>query len=266
MATDSTTSQALREAGHTRPWRALVWKSARESRARFWTSLGFLVLLVVYIVLSGPGFVAGYTRIHPEESLTYSEYIWQALFNYYLQGFWIATVLILGFGGILRERATGVAALTLGLPVSRSTVLWTRVAVGVGEAAALALVPTLMIPALSALAGRDYPIAQAAGFGFLLLAAGLVFFCYGILLSTIIESELTVPVVGLITVAAAFSVMKVKAVHRWSVFDVMNGAQSISPTTHFIDRPLPWLGITASVFASALLLIIAVNIVRRRDF
>lgn len=226
----------------------------------------FLLALVSYVVLSGPAFVAGYVRIHPEEPLTYSEYIWQALFNYYFQGFWIAAVLTLGFGGVLRERATGVAALTLGLPFSRGAVVASRVAVGVGEAVVLAMIPALAIPLLSRTVSVDYPVSQAAGFGFLLVSAGLVFFCYGVLLSAIFENELTVPIVGFITVGAAFMGMKASTIHRFSIFDVMNGARSINPITHFIERDLPWFGITVSLAVATTLLFTATSIVRRRDF
>ena len=247
-------------------WRALLWKAARESSGRFWTSLVFLLALVCYVVLSGPAYVAGYARIHPEESFTFSEYVWQALFNYYLQGFWIAAVATLGFGGILRERATGVVSLTLGLPLSRAAMVVSRVAVGVLEAAMLAMIPALAIPILSRVVGADYPVLQAAGFGFLLLGAGLVFLCYGVLLSAIFENELTAPIVGFISIGAAFMVMKFNTIHRFSIFDVMSGARSINPVSHFLERDLPWVGIAASLAAAIAFLLAATSIFRRRDY
>lgn len=263
-ATGSTTDVLMTSDVHR--WRALLWKAARESRGRFWISLVFLLALVSYVVLTGPAFVAGYARIHPEESLTYSEYVWQALFNYYFQGCWIAAVLTVGFGGLLRERATGVAALTLGLPLSRRAVVASQVVVGVGEAVALAMIPVMAIPLLSRAVGIVYPLSQAMGFGFLLLSAGLVFFCYGVLLSAIFENELTAPILGFITVSAAFMAMKASTVHRFSIFDVMNGARSINPVTHFIERALPWPGIILSIAVAITLLLTAARILRRRDF
>lgn len=93
-----------------------------------------------------------------------------------------------------------------------------------------------------------------------------MFFCYGVLLSAIFENELTVPIVGFITVSAAFMGMKASAIHRFSIFDVMNGARSINPITHFIERDLPWIGITVSLVIGTTFLLAATSIVRRRDF
>ena len=251
---------------HVDRWLALVWKASYESRGRFWISLVSLLALVSYVVLSGPAYIAGFNRTNPGESLAYSEYIWQALFNYYFQGFWTIAALLLGFGGVLRERATGVASLTFGLPLSRAATIASRAAVGVGEAIALAVIPTVAIPALSTIAGVSYPLTQAVEFGFLLASGGLVFFCYGILLSAIFETELTVFIVGFVTVSTVFVGMKARAVHRFSVFDVMNGARSINSDTHFIERSLPWLGISLSLAVATLLLASATLIIRKRDF
>ena len=59
----------------------------------------------------------------------------------FLVTMWVAAVLILMMGGLLRERAVGTAPFTLSLPVSRMHLMRARILVGLLESAALAIVP-----------------------------------------------------------------------------------------------------------------------------
>ena len=170
-------------------WRALMGKAFRESQTRFWAALIILTTLVFYAVLTSSTFLKEHDHQHPGEYFTYGEYIWQSLFNYYFQGFWVAAALVLGFGGLMRERSLGASAFTLGLPIRSSFLLLTRVIVGLGQACALGMLPVLLIPLLSPLTGHRYPAWQAAYFAFLLVSAGAVFLCFGVFLSTFIEKR-----------------------------------------------------------------------------
>jgi ABC-2 type transport system permease protein len=261
LNTDSHNARIPRSAG----WQALVWKAWRESRNRYLASLGFLLILVGYTVLSGPQFLEGIAINHPDEPLTYSGYIWVSLFDFYLQGFWIACAFVLGLGGIWRERSTGVATFTLSLPVTRKHLVLTRAAVAIVEALVTALVPCLLIPLFSAMNGYRYPLAQSFTFGFLLAVGGLVFVCFSLLLSSLFDGEYNAFLLGICTIAIAFFSFKARSVHRWSIFDLMSGARHIDPSTHLL-KSLPWAGLSISLLISFLLLSTSIQIIRSRNF
>jgi ABC-2 type transport system permease protein len=261
LNTDSHDARIL----HSANWRALVWKAWRESRNRYFASLGLLLILVGYTVLSGPQFLEGIAINHPDEPLTYSGYIWVSLFDFYFQGFWIACAFILGLGGIWRERATGVAAFTLSLPVTRKRLVLTRAAVAIVEAFVIALLPCLLIPLFSAMNGYRYPLAQSFTFGFLLAVGGLVFVCFSFLLSTLFDGEYTAFVLGICAIATVFFAFKARSIHRWSIFDLMSGARHIDPNTHLL-KSLPWAGLCISLLMSFLLLSTSIEITRSRNF
>jgi hypothetical protein len=99
--------------------RSVLWKAWRESRARFFSALVLLILLVAYAVLTGPGFLARYNAHFPDKPLLYSVYVWTGLFHYALEGLWVLAALVVALGGLAREKATSVALFSLALSVSR---------------------------------------------------------------------------------------------------------------------------------------------------
>src|SRR5437763_1216090 len=206
---------------------ALYWKAWHESRTRFLILLASLVFLVAFVIFSSIAFLRGYAIQYPSEPLSYTEYVWQALYNYYFQGLWILSVLILGLGGLLRERVHGFSNYTLGLPVSRKQIMTSRFLVGIGESVVLGIVPSLFIPVFSMLVGHSYPLTQALGFGFLLVTSGSFFYSFSFLVSSLFSGEFTAFLLGTSTACISFFAFKAKAIHRWSIFDVMNGARSV---------------------------------------
>lgn len=260
------TTNNIRFRRPNRTLRALLWKSWRESRVRFVCSLVLLVTLVIYIVLTSPDFLSGYAIQHPNEPLAYTGYIWTSLFDYFFQGFWIAAAFVLGLGGLGREKSTGEALYTLGLPVSRTRILLVRSFVAAFESVFLALFPVLLIPILSQVVGRFYPWQQALGLALLLCTAGMVFVGTGVLLSAIFEGELTAPIVGLCTISIVFFAVKAKSLHRWSIFDVMNGARYIDPYTHLLQGTGPWVGLCSCLAIAALLFWLAGLSTYAKDF
>jgi ABC-type transport system involved in multi-copper enzyme maturation permease subunit len=70
-------------------------------------------------------------------------------------------VLVLGLGGLVPERAHGSVGFTLALPVRRLRLVAVRAAAGIAQVAALALVPALVVLALSRFVNETYPAADA---------------------------------------------------------------------------------------------------------
>jgi ABC-2 type transport system permease protein len=249
-----------------RNYRALLWKAWLESKMRFWILLSGLVLLVAYVIFTGSAFLRGYAIQHPKDPLTYTEYVWQALFNYYFQGLWIVSVLILGLGGLLREKGQGFSNYTLSLPLFRTQLLKTRFYLGIAESIALGVCPICLIPIFSRLIGQSYPWIQALGFGFLLVASGILFHGFSFLLSAIFGGEFAAFLVGLFLSSTAFFAFKAKAIHKWSVFDIMNGAHSVDPYSHLLTRQLPWSGIVICILVTLSLFMISVLVTKRWNF
>lgn len=261
LITDAVTLGWLKDS-----FQALLWKSWRESRVRFACSLALMIALVAYFVLTSSDFLSGYAVQHPDEPLTYSAYIWTSLFDYFFQGLWVAAAFVLGLGGLGKEKTTGEALYTLGLPVSRTHGLLVRSFVALVESASLAVIPALLIPMLSAVTSNAYPWQQALGFASLLALAGTVFVGLGLLMSAIFEGELTPSIVGFCLITCLFFASKAKVVHRWSLFDVMNGSQYIDPYTHLLNGTAPWLGLSISVVLAASLLCASGWLTRKKDF
>jgi ABC-2 type transport system permease protein len=108
--------------------------------------------------------------------------------------------LLLGLGGLLRERAVGTVAFTLALPVTRRELAVTRAVAGILQVAVLALLPALLIPTLSPLVlNESYPIADALAFSMRWTAWGSVFFAIGFLYSSTISNEYTAAVACVLT-------------------------------------------------------------------
>lgn len=227
--------------------------------------LGLLLIIVGCSVLSGPQFLEGIAINHPDEFLSYSGYIWSSLFDFYLQGFWIACAFILALGGLWRERAIGVATLTLSLPVRRKDLVVTRAVMAIAEAFLLALLPCLLIPVCSWIIGYQYPSAQSLIFAVFLTLGGLVFGALSIFLSSLFDGEYTAFVLGMCAIGVTFFTFKARSLHRWSIFDVMSGARHITENTHLVTS-VPWLGLVSSLFIAVLLIGGSVHIMRVRDF
>jgi ABC-type transport system involved in multi-copper enzyme maturation permease subunit len=244
---------------------ALVWKAWQESRGRFFSALVLLVSLVVYAVVTSPGFLARYNAHFSDKPLLYSAYVWTGLFHYALQGLWILAAFIVTLGGLGREKATGVALFTLGLPVTRLHLFLIRAAVAWGESIMLGLVSALLIPILSSLVGESYPFVQALAFGVLMCSAGFVILAFGLLLSEIFEGEFTAPVVGLCALSAIFLSYRAHTLRGWNVFDVMSATTSIDPVTQLLAGAAPWLGLAVCLLVSCGLLFTAGVTIRARD-
>jgi len=260
-----TTDSSNRRNGFGSVGAALAWKAWQESRGRFFSALVLLVSLVVYAVVTSPGFLARYNAHFPDKPLVYSAYVWTGLFHYALQGLWVLAAFIVALGGLGREKATGVALFTLGLPVTRLHLFFIRAAVAWGESIMLGLASALLIPILSYFVGESYPFVQALTFGMLMSTAGLVILAFGLLLSEIFEGEFTAPVVGLCALTAIFLGYRSHTLRGWNVFDVMSATNYVDPATQLLTGAAPWPGLAICLLVSFSLLVTAGVTIRARN-
>src|SRR5216683_1446430 len=177
-----TTNSSNPRRGFTSVGPAILWKAWQDSRGRFFSALVLLASLVVYAVVTSPGFLARYNTRFPDKPLIYSVYVWTGLFHYALQGLWVLAAFVVALGGLAREKATGAALFTQGLPVGRRRLFLIRASVAWAESIAFGLASAILIPVLSAFVGESYPFFQALAFGASMTAAGLVIVAFGLLL------------------------------------------------------------------------------------
>lgn len=265
METALTTNPSSRYERLTSTWRALAWRSWRESRTRFAASFVLLTSLVIYGVVTAPGYIARHNAHFPDKPLLYSVYVWSGFFHYALQGLWVLAAFVLTFGGLARETGTGTALFTLGLPVRRSHLFLVRAAVAWVQSIALGVGASLSIPLVSRFAGEWYSLDQAMAFGALMSSAGVAILALGLVLSEIFEGEFTTPVVGLCAITTVFFSYKAHILPGWNVFDVMSAADFIDPRTQLMHSTIPWSGLGLCLMISLLLLMTGAILVRHRE-
>jgi ABC-2 type transport system permease protein len=236
----------------------LLWyKAWLETRARFLASLATLTLF------SG-------IFVHHAQALVRPEWktdFYRLLFvnQQFLVIMWVLSVVLLGMGGIVREKAVGTSSLTLALPVSRAHLLGVRVGMGVLQASALGVVPWVAVFFLSSLAKRPILINQVFSYVLLLVGGGLVYFAMAVLVSSLVAGEYTAP-------ALAFGVVLLGAIvfdswlRQFNVWRLVTGDFSIDRSTYLLSAHLPWTGILASLSVAVLMLAVSIIVVQEREF
>jgi len=254
----------------------LWYKSWLDTRWRFLIGLTLLMFSAAGVVLAYPrvikllplvptaddgGELGRRIREAAELMRDYRGYVFAQWFRQNLLQMWTIFAVLLGSGGLLAQGSGGGVLFTLSMPATRNRLLGVRAAAGLAELLALAFVPTLLLPLVSPAVGESYGVGDALIHGACLFGAGSVFFSLAFLLSTSYD-DLWRPL--LITLAAAVVLalcgQVFRQLSRYSVFTVMSGE------TYFRTGHLPWLGLLASLTASATMLYVATINLARRDF
>src|SRR5438876_12165618 len=122
----------------------LWYKAWRESRARF------LLTAAVWTFLCAGLMYRARTGFPPPErpDLPYSAWVWANIYGNMNPTVFIILVMVLGLGGLRRERPVGTAAFTLSLPVTRTRLVIVRAALGLLQVFILSFIPAVLIPTL----------------------------------------------------------------------------------------------------------------------
>lgn len=235
----------------------LWYKAWIETRPRFLTSLATITLFSMIFVHHALGL------IRPEWKSDASRLLF--VNQQFLAVMWVLAVVLLGMGGLIREKAVGTSSFTLALPVSRVRLLSVRIAMGVLEAIVLGAAPWIAVVLVYLIAGKPILINQVASYILLLVGGGLVYFAMAILISSTVAGEYTAS-------ALAFGVVLLTAIafdawlRQFNVWRLATGDLSIDRSTYLLSTHLPWLGIFASLSVGALMLFASAIVVQRREF
>lgn len=166
----------------------LWYKSWRESSMRFLLSGAIILAMCLVYTLFHARLYPGVTHDHPNVR-SYIQYIHWTIFGGVTRGLLQLSCLVLGLGGLQRDRKQNALGFTLALPVSRLSLVVSRAAVGLAQVVALSAVPSLVVTAASHLAGEHLPLDYALRFIPLWAAGGVFTFAVSFFASVLFSSE-----------------------------------------------------------------------------
>jgi ABC-2 type transport system permease protein len=232
----------------------LWYKAWLETRARFLIALvGSVALcsrLVVVFLKNGTPTQLGQVLHAAHETLA---------------AVWLLAITLIMMGGLLREKAVGASSFTLSLPVSRLRLMSVRIGMGLAESVVLAILPWIAM-LFYAKAGQRQYIGQAGIHVLLLLGGGVLFLAAAFLISSVVEGEYTAPIVtwgALITLAYLMSDDKLRPYSPWAF---MLGSEYFHWRTAQFVGPIPWIYAGAFASIAALMTLVSIKLIQRRDF
>lgn len=256
--------------------RPLVTKTWHETRSRFLIGVvavaGLSLVLLFWQGTLRTQFSARLPAAAVETAvaaLTYGEYIHRFLYAGAVQPLGQLIALVLAMGGLQRERETGTTSLTLSLPVSRRELMGVRAAVGIIQVSAIALVPAILIPAVSPLVAESYPVSQALGFWVLWVVAHTTIFSAALLVSTIVPSQLTALMVTWLLLLAHSAVALLPALQpfRLNLGRIATGVgMPYFDSTTSLLIGLPWPRLAVMALLSVGLMAAASRVTERQDY
>jgi hypothetical protein len=207
----------------------------------------------------------------PGEHRTFVEYIWRAVYKGYLREMFVLLALLLGVGGLLRERDAGTSGFTMALPVSRLSHVFVRAATGVLEVAALSAIPALVLPVMSSLTGQVYPWQQAWEFALLWTVGGSFIFMLAFISSSLFGGSYTAPVVAFLSLLVYSLIADLPAFDEYGIdiHDLMSGNGGVpwfQIKGALLTGPLPWVPLTLLTLSVIGFALLAAGIARRQDF
>lgn len=200
----------------------LLYKAWLESRTRF------LLGLLAMAALSGV-FVLFNHDVRPvvtDHDMSYGEYIFTCIFKGQLRDIYVMLALLLGLGGLDRERSYGTAGHTLALPVSRWRLIASRGAAGIFETAVMAFLPACLVPALSPFVNESYSWRMALQFGALWTVGGILIFAMGFLASVLFAGEYSAAIAAIALLFGYSITTDLPGMEHYlvDVHDLMNGS------------------------------------------
>jgi ABC-type transport system involved in multi-copper enzyme maturation permease subunit len=173
----------------------LWYKAWRESSVRFLVVAAVIAAICLARVLFEQRFFPDIAREAPHVH-NYLQYLYWTIFAGSARGLLQLCCLLLGLGGLQRDRKQNSLSFTLALPVSRPRLVVTRALVGFLEIFILSLLPPFLLWATSPLVHQSMPLSYGLGFVPYWTIGGWFTFGVAFLCSVIFTSEYTALAVG----------------------------------------------------------------------
>lgn len=253
-------------------WPKTLWRKAWcESRSRFLMGIGIMC------VASAAFLIRARTQFPPQHlpQLPFSAFVWSEMIGNEGTVAFGLMALVLGLGGLQREREAKTAAFTLVLPVTRFQIVSTRAMIGLAQVALLALIPAVAIPLLSPIiAHQSYPAVQAFQFAGLYVGWGVVFLALGFIRSILFTGTYTAIAACVVTPFALFVMNRIAFDGDNTAFPILNFAVFMSGLPYvdpihqgsMLLTRIPWIPLMALGGLALLLLVGANAAVERMDF
>ncbi len=246
---------------------SLYYKLWLETRLRFLITLGLTAFLCLLYVMMEPRLHAGLLQTVPGAD-TYAKYVYLRLFTTLPRFIFQCCCLLLGLGGLQRDRKQGTLGFTLALPVSRPRQVLTRALFGMAQVAAIAFASMLLVWTASNLLGHAYPIGTPLLFAVLWTTGGGITFALSFLCSVVISSEYTALAVAYVVYLFALAAARLPRLRPYPlhVTDVMNGraGQVLNGYTLLWNGHTP-VHLVAGYLAAALLFFAASTLITQRQ-
>jgi hypothetical protein len=193
----------------------LLYKAWIETRVRFFAGLIAAAIVCIYYMDSHAWLVGMWTRelqnpkgYHfswmPLGIHEYDWYLWHYLYDNYLQQVWALFAILFAFGGLIREKSSGTALFSLGLPVSRRRWLLTRLAVALLESITLSLFAVLVVVIGSAVIHQTFSLSQVLLHTALMISAGVFLIAFGNLCYTLFPGNYLGLILTLVLLGAPY--------------------------------------------------------------
>jgi len=252
--------------------RMLWYKAWTETR---W----FFRIGLVFLLASALGLYAGYpddyAQRFPNGAIAVGREQVRALLHdgrAFIWVSWFGTSLVLGLSflalglastGIVKNADGGAVpgvTYALSMPVSRRRMAGVRLATGLLELAAAAVLPTLLVSLLAPTQGQSFPIGPALAHTLLALSGVSALYGLFVVLSTVLGEAVKGVLGGAVLFLYGMFTFLTDGVRKFSVFRLMTG------DTYFLRGEIPWPAVIASLAFAATLMYASVRIVERRDF
>lgn len=248
----------------------LLFKAWRESSGRFLLSAALLAAICVLGVFCHASLMKVFVPNGPFVGDPYVGYIYRLIYGGPGRGLYALLVVVLALGGLQRERLHRTTGFTLALPVSRTRLVWVQALLGLVQVAILSALPLLLLTACSPLAHVSYPLEQMVRFGLFWLAGGAVFFAVAFLSATLFRSEYTALAASFVFMIFYPITVLLPPLNRYplNIHHIMSGMAMpyFDARNALLVGPPPWAMLASMMAIAGVLIALAVQITRHRDY
>lgn len=248
----------------------LLFKAWRESRGRFLISVALLSAICVFGVFGRDSLMKVFVPAERFVGAPYVGYIYRLVYKGMARGLFAIMAMVLALGGLPRERLHHTVGFTLALPVSRVRLVSAQALLGLGQVAILSALPVLLLAVCSGLAHVPYPLQQMVCFGLLWFGGGAVFFAVAFLSATLFRSEYAALAASFVFMILYPATLLFPPLNRYplNLHHIMSGLAMpyFDARTALLVGGPPWTLLASLVITAGLLIALAVQITRHRDY